>query len=389
LPNLAKGVSNGMPKKGHDTFFEPGKTTGDFVVISAAGTTQTAWDGNLTKAMCEGIDDYYRDHSSVGRPMTYADLQDRLSVLIDTLPDCGLPQEPYVQGNLSRSLFGARRYDSEPYFQVAVSQESGKKTLVRVMGGSLFGIHREDVVAIFAPGTLRFSQSRPIAFAKVIACDTYTSEVRVFGSRSHPLTLQAARAQVRSPFSPYHALSNLATRDTPIRVQVEAVPVAQDRDGSWKVSAEPTNDRHRTSSAKWVTFRVRALRRNVRKGGAPADHRFIALIGYSPSEGARSLWPASSRSSEETRLLADGQWRYLGADGALKSSSETSALYTLRLPERRGGRLDVKLIGTDRPVDFSPLEVRRAVHVGSDRRRAAPTSDPHIAVDAIGLSALR
>jgi hypothetical protein len=462
IENDAVGTEPSMTPPSDDPLFNADNQTNDFVIISAARTDRSAWEGpdggNLTVSLAKAIHTFYGEQSNGGRIMTYAELQDRMLAELANLPQCGQPQQPSIVGHLDRQLFGTKEVSGDPYYQVSVDYSAGaSKPVVHIGAGQLFGIDANATFAIYEPGTQNFESAKPIAHASVTASETYECTVKLTdfhggdfkllkGARakvisgvqdafvnldmsavkgnpdydalwenlhSRPLIRnsdQAAKDAFLIPpgvtpkgigrvtsssdwtlldkqgnpriipkgadvkeladnideavrdMARYKAVIGIQAPNPSIRLEIEAIPVSYKPDprnrgkiivtslGTGKIAnmAIPSTDK--------FTFRVRATGPDGNPLRSIDQFLLITILDCEPDGNVSALWPTTGISSEDTKLLADGNWRYLSIGGQLIDAKSPESVMAWNLAPSQGSGQEVfKAMGTDQSVSYKPL----------------------------------
>jgi hypothetical protein len=365
---------------GGPTFREPGDDTESYVVISASAYDRSGRQGPaggyLTGGVIHAVEKYYALHGNAARPMSYRDLNDWLSVEMADEPDKGIPSEWYMTGMLDRPLFASGTSASDPYFLVTL-RGSG----LRMEGGSLLGVEAGDTAAIFQANTPHFGSGKPLAMAQVIGVRLYDSDLRIIGHSPDRGSLQAARAVLRSGRSAsaqgrYDWAIKLNAPDTIADLKIEREP-ARVENGVAEI--DPPNRRDINGYA----LRIRALGPNGEK--RPRLSVYTAVLSATGSR-VRVLWPRTERSSERTRTLAQGEWCWLGFDGALTLGGPGARFAGWRYSDEKGPTALLRVIGTSKPRDFTPFAANLGTGVSaalwakprraSPKKPQRPTGDP-------------
>lgn len=381
IRNEAHGVVNGSPEGGGPLFDEL-QTLGDYVVISAAGATEWAWQGPrggyLTIALTDAVKNYHETSKGKKRPMTYLDAQDWILNEMENMSQHGAPQHPFLNGRLDRPMFSVGAISNDPYYPVTVERAHQKHPIVRIRSGALFGVSKSTSFAIYPAGTLHFADSKPLCKALTKRVGTYDCVVMPTTSASSIAGLSAGRAEIigDNPGRKRQTVMSLMAKAAKVSLQLEAVSLAEMKGKIWppmKVTLSALAD-------QYVTFRVRALGPNGKALVASDNFKFVQILACPTPGGVTAIWPESARSAEGTRLIADGKWRYLSKDGALtdRSSVKNLAFWQMDLSQF-GVKPTFKLIGTSLPTDYSPLLVENnAVETKPSVRSVSTRSYPGI-----------
>jgi hypothetical protein len=253
-------------------------------------------------------------------------------------------------------MFEVGAVPSDPYHLVTVERLGRKQPLVRIHAGTLFGVGKTTKFSIYPAGTPRFAGVKPIGHAKVVSVGPYECVVAPIGVDASSPSLMAARALILGDNDErkYRAVSQLSCRNSRIRIQLEAVPLAASREGSSRegpLSAAVSTDQS-------FTFRVRATGPDGKPLVSTDDSVFLQLLGCTPNGRVLPLWPQTAQSSEVTRLVADGKWRYLSQDGSLIDEDVPSQLGFWQMDPADPEPEEIfKLIGTSETVDYGPVIV--------------------------------
>jgi hypothetical protein len=102
-------------------------------------------------------------------------------------------------------------------------------------------------------------------------------------------------------------------------------------------------------------IRVRATDRhgNATKGKSV----YLVVLDCLPNAHVQALWPRSATASENTRLIADGNWRYLSRYGSLVEEVNKADIAAWRLDDKDGQGQEVfKLFASDvSGIEYTPL----------------------------------
>lgn len=357
--NDAVGVEPGK-SGGGGPMFERGESPGEYVVISAAGTTEWAWQGPdggyLTIALTDAIQNFQHEASAKTRSMTYLDAQDWILNAMDNLSQHGIPQHPFLKGRLNRPMFATGAISNDPYYSVRVEHKPPKLPIIRVGAGTLFGINSATVFEIYPPGTLKFAESKPLCHAKVIKVGDFSCEVKPIDLRRSVNLLAAGRAVIQNDSAARKnlAMSELASSNPRLRLQLEAIPVSTVAKRNTTIEKLGST----ISANQWFSFRVRATGHDGKPLFSSDNFVYLQLLGCHEDGRVAPLWPQNAISSEETRLVADGKWRYLGQDGNLLSQYQPRQVSFWRLGSNPIQAEEVfKLVGTSQTVNYEPIVV--------------------------------
>ena len=375
IRNEAPGVATGIPEGGGPLFDEQ-QALGDYVVISAAGATEWAWQGPkggyLTIALTDAVRNFHQGNTTRSRQMTYLDAQDWILNEMDNMSQHGAPQHPFLAGRLDRPLFAGGAIPNDPYYGVTVEKVNQKRPVIRIRAGALFGVNKSTTFAIYPAGTLHFANVKPMGRAKVTQVGTYDCVVVPIGMSESADRLAASRARIIGDSSSrkLQAVMMLGNTNARVKLQVEAISLAS-------LSGHGQAANQVLSSAapdQFITFRVCASGPNGKPLIASDNFRFVQLLACSTAGEVTPIWPESGRSAEETRLIADGKWRYLSKDGALIDTCRVNDLAFWQMDTGRLGVAPIfKLIGTSMPIDYAPLMAEsRLENVSSISSKNAP-----------------
>jgi hypothetical protein len=176
---------------------------------------------------------------------------------------------------------------------------------------------------------------------------------------------------------------SVVTLDAPrpaLRLEIQAIPIdLTDGSVTWMGNSKLTESK--VAANKCFTFRVKATGPKGKPLPSTDKFLYVALLDCTPDCGVLPLWPKSAKSSEDTKLVADGKWRYLGWNGNLVDGTDLRLVKSWKMDPKQGPGNEVfKLIGTDRYVDYTPILVMP--EDGETLRRNSPTiseQEPSIA----------
>lgn len=359
--NDAPGVTVGVPDGG-GPMFDRVEGLSEYVVISAAGATEWAWQGDnggyLTLALQKAVDGFERERPGNGRPITYLDLRDRVLNEMDNLAQHGTPQHPFLKGRLNRPMFGVGTVANDPYYTVRVEHRTGGQPVVRIGAGILNGVDRSTRFAIYPAGTFKFGRATPIAYAKVLsvdACDCVVIPDRMGGRHSK---LDSGQALIigDSDMRKYRVVSNLESPNS--RIRIEVVPIQLPPPGARISSAKPLGPV--VPKGQFFTFKIRASDPRGKKIESSHNFAFVQLLGCPMSGKVLPLWPQAATSSDDSRLVADGKWRYLGQDGGLVNDVRSDHIAFWKMESDSTSHQEVfKFIGTNKAIPYDPMVVSR------------------------------
>ena len=165
--------------------------TPNFVVISACRDDQSAVEtedenhvpmGRLTFLLCSALRD-------AGPQTTYQDLFERIdSLMHQNYSDAR--QDPQIEGNSTQTLLGSTVVAAPPYLRV----ENEPDRSLRLAAGSIQGMTKGSVFALYPAGTKEFGPKNAIATAQIASTRLLTSKLIVSKQVNPDTDLTAARA---------------------------------------------------------------------------------------------------------------------------------------------------------------------------------------------------
>ena len=162
-----------------------------YVVISACRDDQSAVEtedenhvpmGRLTFLLCSALRD-------AGPQTTYQDLFERIdSLMRQNYSDTR--QDPQIEGDSSQTLLGSAAVAIPSYLRV----ENEPDGSLRLAAGSLQGMTKGSVLALYLAGTKDFSPKNSVATAQIVSTRLLTSKLTVSNQIKPDIDLTAARA---------------------------------------------------------------------------------------------------------------------------------------------------------------------------------------------------
>ena len=163
----------------------------NFVVISACRDDQSAVEtedenhvpmGRLTFLLCSALRD-------AGPQTTYQDLFERIdSLMRQNYSDTR--QDPQIEGDSSQTLLGSAAVSVPPYLRV----ENEPDGSLRLAAGSLQGMTKGSVFALYPAGTKDFSPKNAVATAQIASVRLLTAKLIISNQAKPETDLTAARA---------------------------------------------------------------------------------------------------------------------------------------------------------------------------------------------------
>ena len=213
----------------------------DFVTFFAAKTMNSAFEcsegGNLTVSLCEAVSTYFllQKSQGVSHDMTYGDLRD-LTLAKMASKEQPVPQDPGMNGNPDRVVFGGPAAQSDRFFLVHVPRTGPiKSKKIQVMAGSLYGIQRGFEMAIFPVGSSSVAGSKPLGHGRVVSVDVRTCDVQLEDGFAGDVTeLDGAKALL-SDFTPG---ATIAVDTSSLAADPKYKPIL-DKIKSWAFVSQP------------------------------------------------------------------------------------------------------------------------------------------------------
>ena len=166
-------------------------STPNFVVISACRDDQSAVEtedenhvpmGRLTYLLCGALRD-------AGPQTTYQDLFERIdSLMHQNYSDTR--QDPQIEGSSTQTVLGSAAVAAPPYLRV----ENEPDGSLRLAAGSLQGMTKGSVFALYPAGTKDFSPDNAVATVQIASTRLLTSKLTLSNQVKPDTDLTAARA---------------------------------------------------------------------------------------------------------------------------------------------------------------------------------------------------
>lgn len=155
----------------------------DFVTVFAAKASRAAYEGpeggNLTVALCDAVQSFInlQPTQKVSHDLSFSVLKDLTLAKMSFLPQA-TPQEPGINGNEGRLVFGGPTTRSERSFLVttATGPTPGSK-LVTIASGAIYGTRKGHEFSLYKAGDIQ--RVTPLATGTVVEVATVTSKLQL------------------------------------------------------------------------------------------------------------------------------------------------------------------------------------------------------------------
>jgi hypothetical protein len=164
------------------------------ICISAAQAGESAWQGTsggvFTNALVDAFQSFDKDTGSHSYQSLFA--QVTKGVLNNALPE---QQTPDLLGEPGREIFKSKTLPLVDGYPVVTPVDKSGNISVVIQAGAAYGIHNDDVVGIFKPGT-EDPASTPLATGKVSKAGAVSSIITLDGPARSPDEIKALGANI-------------------------------------------------------------------------------------------------------------------------------------------------------------------------------------------------
>lgn len=145
------------------------KPLSPIVVVSAARSNELNYEYNGFGSLSVAVQKVF---SEIKEGFTYRSF---FALLIKEMSVIAPRQNPAIEGDIDRELFGGKYRFQEHYYQL----KSLDNNWVVLEGGELSGIHKGSEFALFPAGTINPSESKALATGKIVGADAAESNLQL------------------------------------------------------------------------------------------------------------------------------------------------------------------------------------------------------------------